>query len=197
LTSALGYHSVAAVIGHDFGSPVAAYCAVIRPDVFHSVVLMSAPFNGVSSSKKPSTKSLLYQLDEQLATLHPPRKHYMAYYCTSAANDDMSNPPQGLKNFLRAYYHMKSADWAKNDPHPLPSRDALSFAELPHYYIMPIDDTMPQNVGRDAPSSDEVSKNKWLTDEELDVYVAEYGRTGFQGGFMWYRDTCYVYCREK
>ena len=42
LTSALGYRSVAAVIGHDFGSPVAAYCAVIRPDVFHSVALMSA-----------------------------------------------------------------------------------------------------------------------------------------------------------
>ena len=37
LVSALGYRSVAAVVGHDFGSPVAAYCAVIRPDVFQSV----------------------------------------------------------------------------------------------------------------------------------------------------------------
>src|SRR5256886_4173873 len=46
LVSALGYRSVAAVVGHDFGSPVAAYCAVIRPDVFRSVVLMSAPFGG-------------------------------------------------------------------------------------------------------------------------------------------------------
>ena len=44
LTSTLGYRSVAAVIGHDFGSLVAAYCAVIRPDVFRSVALMSAPF---------------------------------------------------------------------------------------------------------------------------------------------------------
>src|SRR2546430_3865479 len=46
LVSAIGYRSVAAVVGHDFGSPVAAYCAVLRPDVFHSVVLMSAPFWG-------------------------------------------------------------------------------------------------------------------------------------------------------
>jgi pimeloyl-ACP methyl ester carboxylesterase len=38
----LGYRHVAAVIGHDFGSPVAAYCALIRPDVFRSVALMSA-----------------------------------------------------------------------------------------------------------------------------------------------------------
>jgi len=34
------------VVGHDFGSPVAAWCALIRPDVFRSVVLMSAPFAG-------------------------------------------------------------------------------------------------------------------------------------------------------
>src|SRR5688572_25445269 len=34
------------VVGHDFGSPVAAYCALTRPDVFRSVVLMSAPFGG-------------------------------------------------------------------------------------------------------------------------------------------------------
>ena len=38
--------SVAAVIGHDFGSPVAAWCALVRPDVFRSVVMMSAPFAG-------------------------------------------------------------------------------------------------------------------------------------------------------
>jgi non-specific protein-tyrosine kinase len=46
LVFALGYRSVSAVIGHDFGSPVAAYCALARPDVFRSVVMMSAPFPG-------------------------------------------------------------------------------------------------------------------------------------------------------
>src|SRR5271168_1906988 len=44
LVSAFGYASVDAVIGHDFGSPVAAWCALLRPDVFRSVALMSAPF---------------------------------------------------------------------------------------------------------------------------------------------------------
>src|SRR5712671_1793109 len=38
LVAALGSCTVAAVIGHDFGSPVAAWCALIRPDVFRSVV---------------------------------------------------------------------------------------------------------------------------------------------------------------
>ena len=50
LVSALGYRSVAAVIGHDFGSPVAAYCALSRPDVFRSVAMMSAPFAGTPPS---------------------------------------------------------------------------------------------------------------------------------------------------
>jgi pimeloyl-ACP methyl ester carboxylesterase len=79
----LGYRSVAAMIGHDFGSPVAAYCAVIRPDVFRSVVLMSAPFAGppqlpfnsaeeLTPSVPPGPSSIF----EDLARLDPPRKHY-------------------------------------------------------------------------------------------------------------------------
>src|SRR5262249_48156706 len=46
LVSAFGYRSVAAIVGHDFGSPVSAWCSVVRPDMFRSVVLMSAPFAG-------------------------------------------------------------------------------------------------------------------------------------------------------
>src|SRR5947209_3652140 len=43
LVAALGHQSVAGVIGHDFGASVAAWCALTRPDVFRSLVLM-APF---------------------------------------------------------------------------------------------------------------------------------------------------------
>ena len=49
LLSALGYRSVDAVFGHDAGSLVAAWCALIRPDIFQSVAMMSAPFSGVAS----------------------------------------------------------------------------------------------------------------------------------------------------
>src|ERR1700716_2044521 len=49
LVSALGYRSVTGVVGHDFGSPIAAWCALLRPDVFSSVALMSAPFVGPPS----------------------------------------------------------------------------------------------------------------------------------------------------
>ncbi len=46
LVFALGHREVTAVVGHDFGSPVAAWCALVRPDIFRSVALMSAPFTG-------------------------------------------------------------------------------------------------------------------------------------------------------
>jgi predicted alpha/beta-fold hydrolase len=45
LTRALGYDKVAAVVGHDWGAPVAQWCALARPDVFQSVVSMSNPFH--------------------------------------------------------------------------------------------------------------------------------------------------------
>src|SRR3979490_3640306 len=46
LVSAFGYRFVDAVIGHDFGSSVAAWCALVRPDVFRSGGLVRAPFAG-------------------------------------------------------------------------------------------------------------------------------------------------------
>ena len=50
LVFALGHRHVGAVVGHDFGSPIAAHCALIRPDVFTSLVMMSAPFGGAPAT---------------------------------------------------------------------------------------------------------------------------------------------------
>ncbi|KAJ7209902.1 alpha/beta-hydrolase [Mycena haematopus] len=189
LVFTLGYESVAAVVGHDFGSPVAAYCALIRPDVFKSVVLMSSPFTGppklalANASPSPDLK----QVATALATLDPPRKHYVLYYATADANADLMNAPRGLRAFLREYYHVKSADWEHNKPHPLAAPQASVMAELPHYYVMRLDQTMPESVHGFGPSAEEISRNEWLTEEELGVYVAEYTRTGFQGGLNSYR----------
>lgn len=34
----------AIIIGHDWGAPVAWHCALLRPDIFHAVVLLSVPY---------------------------------------------------------------------------------------------------------------------------------------------------------
>ena len=94
---------------------------------------------------------------------------------------------QGLHDFLRAYYHHKSADWVDNRPFRLEAWRADQLALMPTYYIMDRDDTMPQAVGREMPGPVEIAGNRWLPDHELAVYVEEYNRNGFQGGLNWYR----------
>ena len=202
LVSALGYRSVAAVVGHDFGSPVAAYCALVRPDVFNSVVLMSAPFAGPPAlpfdtadqdspnDERPGEADVRTagpSVHDALAALPRPRKHYHWYYSTRAADADMRNCPQGVHAFLRAYYHTKSADWKQNQPFPLKSWSAGELAKLPTYYVMDLDQGMAQTVAREMPSTGEIAACGWLPDEELRVYSTAFARTGFQGGLQWYR----------
>jgi len=196
LVSALGYRRTAMLVGHDFGSPVAAYCALARPDVFPSVVLMSAPFpsppafpfniaESEASWVQPNTGN--QKLAAALAALDPPRKHYQQYLSTREANNDLWHPPQGLHAFLRAFFYVKSADWPGNKPHPLKAPTAIELAQMPTYYVMDIGKTMSQTVAPFHPSAAEVLACKWLTEPELGVYTEEYGRTGFQGALQAYR----------
>ena len=194
---ALGYRTVTAVVGHDFGSPVAAYCSLIRPDVFRSVVMMSAPFPGPPplpsntandvSQRAAAASASIAEINAELAALRPPRKHYHWYYSTREAGGNMRNCPQGVRAFLRAYYHYKSADWKQNKPFPLKSWTAEELAKLPTYYVMELDKGMAETVAPQMPSESEIAACKWLPDAELSVYSAEYARTGFQGGLQWYR----------
>jgi len=195
LVSAFGYRT-AAVVGRDAGSPVAAYCALIRPDVFRSVAMMTSPFGGppalpfntvdgaTQAAGSPATGR---SINDALAKLSPPRKHYQVYYTTREANENMMKAPQGLHAFLRAYYHYKSADWKGNKPFRLASLTAEELAKMPHYYIMDLDKTMAQTVAAVMPSAAEIAACKWLSEDELAVYTAEYTRTGFQGGLQGYR----------
>ena len=187
LVHALGRSHVHAVVGHDFGSPVAAWCALTRPDVFRSVVMMSAPFGGPPADNWSGVHHALSQEVHTLAKLSPPRQHYQWYYSQAQANTDMWQAPQGLHNFLRAYYHVKSADWPDNHPRPLPAWQAPVLAELPHYYVMPHAQTMAQAVAPHMPSEAQVMQCTWLPNADLKIYTQEYERRGFQGGLQWYR----------
>lgn len=196
LVSAFGDRRVTAVVGHDFGSPLAAWCSVVRPDVFRSVVLMSAPFAGppalpfntADAPESDGTANAAHdRIYDDLAALIPPRKHYQRYYATREANHNMWHAPQGVHAFLRAYFHMKSADWKNNKPHPLQSWTAGELAKLPHYYVMELNKGMAETVASEMPSPSEVARCQWLPDDELEVYSTEYRRTGFQGGLQGYR----------
>ena len=195
LVYALGHRSVAMVAGHDAGAPVASWSALIRPDIFRSVTILSSPFEGAPSlpfdtangAAPPRPAPTDDELDAELAKLNPPRKYYQNYQRTRGANDNMLHAPQGLHAFFRAYYHYKSADWKGNKPHPLKARIAEELAQIPTYYVMERDKGMAETVAPMMPSAAEIAACKWLTEPEVDVYATEYARTQFTGALQGYR----------
>ncbi|HLK49774.1 MAG TPA: alpha/beta hydrolase [Bryobacteraceae bacterium] len=195
LVYALGYRSVAMVVGHDAGAPVAAWSALIRPDVFRSVTIMSSPFEGppavpfnsANGAALPRPALTDDELDAELAKLNPPRKYYQNYQRTRGANDDMLRAQQGLHAFFRAYYYYKSADYKGNRPHPLKARTAEEMAQIPTYYVMEKDKGMAATVASHMPPPEYIANCKWLTEAEVEVYATEYRRTGFNGALQGYR----------
>jgi pimeloyl-ACP methyl ester carboxylesterase len=185
LVFALGRRTVDGLVGHDFGSLIAATCALVRPDVFRSVVLMSAPFAGAPAIGDSLGNGSA--IDDALAALNPPRKHYRWHHATRSAEADILDCKQGLHDFLRAYYHVKSADWSGNRPFPLNSWTAGELSKLPTYYIMDREADMASTVAPYMPSTEEISRCEWLPDNVLRVSTAEFSKTGFQGALNCYR----------
>jgi pimeloyl-ACP methyl ester carboxylesterase len=181
--SSLEINTIDLLVGHDAGSSVAGVSAMIRPDIFRSVVMMSAPYTGA-----PDIKTDLFIEDpihHNLENLPTPKKHYQWYYSTPEANNDMHLEQKELHKFLRAYYHMKSADWLDNNPYELGSWTAENLAKMPEYYIMKSNENMVQAVMPHFPKNRDF--DNWLSDEELDVYSSSFFKNSFQPALNWYR----------
>jgi len=183
LLSALKIKKIDLLVGHDAGSSVAGLSALIRPDIFKSVAMMSAPYTGAPKIES----NLLYEdpIHKDLENLNPPRKHYQWYYSTPEANADMHLDKRSLHKFLRAYYHMKSADWKENNPYELGKWTAQNLAKMPEYYIMKLDHTMVEAVMSEFPKNN--SYENWLNDIELEVYTNSFFKNSFQPALNWYR----------
>ncbi len=71
LVKALGYDQ-AVIAGHDWGSPVASNAAVLRPDIFRAVVLLSVPYGArAESGIKPT---------EGMKRMPPGMQFYQTYF---------------------------------------------------------------------------------------------------------------------
>jgi pimeloyl-ACP methyl ester carboxylesterase len=192
LVRALGCSEVAMVVGHDWGGPTAQWCALLRPDVFRSVVSISTPFLRspalpLDSAAHPAAVETEVDIDKALAALPRPRKHYATYCASREANDNLWHAPQGIHSLLREQFYFKSADWSGNDPHPLKSRTASEFAKMPTYYIMDLGKGMAETLAEHQPSPEYVAACRWMTEDDIAVYAAQFARTGFQGGLNYYR----------
>ncbi|CAO2652168.1 Nn.00g004510.m01.CDS01 [Neocucurbitaria sp. VM-36] len=193
LVNALGYREVACIVGHDFGAVTASMSALMRPDLFKSLVMMShpfkapatLPFNIAHGNDQASAPSV--DIQAELATLPEPRKHYKWYNSAADAASQWLHPSQGLHDFLRGYLHVKSAAWKGNTPHPLKGWTAQEVALLPYYYVLPLNKSMPETIADMMATEDASATKAWMPDEDLAFYVQEWSRTGFQGGLNFYR----------
>lgn len=213
LVRALGHEEVACVVAHDFGATAASVCTLARPDLFRRGVFMGhVPSGGEplpalllreekdselgdEGGKTNPTATSSFPRDPDIHTSlvrrQEPLKHYQWYNSTQGAAHDWENPPQGLKAFLRGYLHLKSHVWRGNKDGNigrLTGWTADQLARMPGYYLMPLQATMPEVIARDMQGEDASLTEKLITsDAELDVYVQEFTRTGFQGMLNWYR----------
>jgi pimeloyl-ACP methyl ester carboxylesterase len=71
LIHALGEEQ-AIIVGHDWGAPVAWHCALLRPDLFHAIALLSVPFRSGSWEYGRPTEGMKQMAGEQ--------QFYMLYF---------------------------------------------------------------------------------------------------------------------
>jgi pimeloyl-ACP methyl ester carboxylesterase len=148
----------AAVIGHDWGSGVAWTCALLRPDIFGAVGLLSVPYLPELWTGPPPTVTMK-------ALLASGQMHYQLYFQEPGkADEEFARDPRNslLRSFVSA---------SGGIPHerrwPIAfSPDAAFFDTLPKVEALP----------------------HWLTEDELAFFAESFKRSGFTGGLNWYRN---------
>ena len=70
LMSSLNLDKIDLLVGHDAGSSVAAVSAIIRPDIFKSLVMMSAPYAGTPNINSSLTYEDPIHKELELSLIH-------------------------------------------------------------------------------------------------------------------------------
>lgn len=152
----------AVVVGHDWGAPVAWNAALFRPDLFRAVMGLSVPFYGARTTFTydhtiPPSQSMRREVG-------PDGFHYQLYF--SEIGRPEADIERDVRGWLAGVFYMLSGDVdpAKSRMAKLRDGDALHQAFVPP-----------------ATPSD------WMTAADLDVYTAEFERTGFRSALNFYR----------
>ncbi|MDO8186931.1 alpha/beta hydrolase [Conexibacter sp. JD483] len=158
LVEALGAAS-AIVIGHDWGSPIAAASALLRPDLFTAVGLLSVPYTPPGGPRPTSV----------FAQMPGPEQFYVAYFQQPgvAEAEIEADPREWVRGFAAALAGGADA--------PAPGDDAAPSG--PVFTIPPggrMRDRFPAGAAADRALAG------WLPDTELDALAAsltEHGAT--------------------
>ncbi|MFK0118715.1 alpha/beta hydrolase [Streptomyces sp. NPDC090994] len=149
----------AVVVGHDWGATIAATSALLRPDVFRAVGLLSVPYTP-PGGPRPS---------EVFAAMGGPeaeQEFYVSYFQEPGRAEAEIEPD--VRGWLAGFYAALSGDTM-----PAPG------APDPHFAARggTLRDRFPSG-----------HRPAWLTEADLDVYAGEFERTGLTGALNRYRN---------
>lgn len=153
----------AVVIGHDWGGPVAWYSALMRPDIFRAVAVLSVPYN------PPTPLPDGMNLNDIMAANAGERNYYRLYFQEpGVAEADLE---EDVHRTMLGFFYTVSGDIITDGIHEqgwdgyFPKGQSLSSQLV-------IPKSLPQ----------------WLTEQDLQFYVNEFADSGFRGGINWYRN---------
>jgi len=162
LLDALGEEQ-AVIVGHDWGASVAWNAALMRPDRFPAVIVLSIPYtprgpaHGPQSTMRPT---------EAMRRMVGDHFFYQLYFQQPGiAEVELERDVRTtIRRFLYSVSGDAPADARWKPVMPDPGATVLASTVDPK--------TLPG----------------WLTEADVDFYVAEFERTGFRGGLNWYRN---------
>ncbi len=153
----------AILVGHDWGSTLAWYAALMRPDRFPVLITMSDPY----LPRGP--------LHGARATIPPTQSWKKAwgdhfFYQSSLQQPGVAEAEyeRDIHTTMRRLLYGLSGDAPPSERwHPVVSDPQASLLNS---------------------AGNPTSLPSWFTEADLDVYTTEFARTGFRGGLNWYRN---------
>jgi pimeloyl-ACP methyl ester carboxylesterase len=152
----------AVIAGHDFGATVAWEAALMRPDRFRALISLDVPFRprGFGTPVRPT--SVMPQNGDAM--------YYQLYLQTPEARKELE---RDVRRTFRSLFNALSGD----RPTSASGGGANGLAGM---------GMVPRKRG--SVLIDSPSLPAWITESEMDFYVAEFTRTGFSGPLNWYRN---------
>jgi len=163
VVEALGGPGAAAiVIGHDWGAPIAAHSALLRPDVFTAVAMLSVPYS------PPGGRRPTEVFAEIGARAGPGEESYINYFQEPGRAEREAEID--VRSWLLGIYVSSSTAGTRSasgrGAMPTVARGTMLRDRFPAIDALP----------------------EWLTDDDLRFYVEEFERTGFRGALNRYRN---------
>jgi pimeloyl-ACP methyl ester carboxylesterase len=157
LVDALGRDG-AAVIGHDWGAPVAWHCALLRPDLFRAVGLLSCPYlPRVWGEPRPTVA---------MRAIGGDKGEFYQLYFQEPGRAEADLEADVRRTMMALLYALSGDAPPEKRWRPVVAKGERMIAA----------GAAPERLPA------------WLTEADLTHSVAEFTRTGFRGALNWYRN---------